>query len=265
MDNKQYHDLCFSDDFMFCKILTANPKLCEELLELILKVKVKKIEVLESQKTINPTYDGKGVRFDVYLEDNQNTIYDIEMQTTLQKDLGKRTRYYQGMIDLNLIEKGARYHKLKKTFIIFICLNVSFAGNLPVYTFNNICEENKTIYLGDEATKVIINASGERTGLSFEMCAFLDFLRYRKANSDFTKRLQQAVESAINKKEWEVEYMTLAMKIQEEREDAKIENTIEIMFEMSQSKETILAKLQDKFTLTQEEAEAYFAEYSNNN
>ncbi len=43
-----------------------------------------------------------------------NSVYDIEMQTTLQKDLGKRTRYYQGMIDLNLIEKGAKYSKLKR-------------------------------------------------------------------------------------------------------------------------------------------------------
>lgn len=47
----------------------------------------------------------------------------------------------QGMIDLNLIEKGAKYSKPKKTFIIFICLNVPFPDNLPIYTFNNICEE----------------------------------------------------------------------------------------------------------------------------
>ena len=87
------------------------------------------------------------------------------------------TRYYQGMIDLNLIEKGAKYSKLKKTFIIFICLNVPFPGNLPVYTFNNICEENKSIYLDDDATKVIINANGNRTGLSQDMRAFLDFLQ----------------------------------------------------------------------------------------
>lgn len=54
------------------------------------------------------------MRFDVYLEDNTNSVYDIEMQTTLQKDLGKRTRYYQGMIDLNLIEKDIHYIYLPK-------------------------------------------------------------------------------------------------------------------------------------------------------
>ena len=93
-------------------IMANNPKLCKELLELILGIEIKKVELADSQKSVNITYDGKGVRFDVYLEDSENTVYDIEMQTTLQKDLGKRTRYYQGMIDLNLIEKGRKYRML---------------------------------------------------------------------------------------------------------------------------------------------------------
>ena len=68
------------------------------------------------------TYDGKGIRFDVYTEDEKNTVYDIEMQTTSQKDLPKRSRYYQGMVDLNLIERGAKFKQLKNSYIIFICL-----------------------------------------------------------------------------------------------------------------------------------------------
>lgn len=37
---KKYEELTFTDDFMFCKILTNNPELCHELLELILGRKV---------------------------------------------------------------------------------------------------------------------------------------------------------------------------------------------------------------------------------
>lgn len=254
MIKKDYKDLKFTDDFIFCKILSTTPKLCKELIELILGIKIRDIKVSESQKAINQTYDGKGVRFDVYLEDNTNTVYDIEMQTTLQKDMGKRTRYYQGMIDLNLIERGAKYSKLKKTFIIFICLNVPFPGKLPVYTFNNICEENKSIYLDDDATKVIINANGNRAGLSHDMCAFLDFLQNKAPHSEFTEELQRAVEKATNNEEWEVEYMTMAMKIQEEREEAKIENTIKLLSEFQWTKENIINKLIKDFDLSEEEA-----------
>ena len=76
------------------------------------------MELPEAQKSIKITYDGKGVRLDVYVEDKENTVYDLEMQATDMKNLPKRSRYYQGMIDLNLISKGENYKKLKKRFEI---------------------------------------------------------------------------------------------------------------------------------------------------
>lgn len=49
------------------------------------------------------------------------------------------------------------------------------------------------------------------------MCRFLDYLIGKKATDSFTQKLQDAVDSAIAKKEWEVQYMTFAMKIREEK------------------------------------------------
>lgn len=74
----------------------------------------------EEQKVIDITKDSKSVRLDVYVNDDAGTVYDVEMQTTSSKDLPKRSRYYQGMIDLNQIEKGAFYRDLNKSFVIFI-------------------------------------------------------------------------------------------------------------------------------------------------
>ena len=51
-------------------------------------------------------YDSKGIRLDVYVEDDKETIYNIEMQTSSNKNLPKRTRYYRGMIDLNILQTG---------------------------------------------------------------------------------------------------------------------------------------------------------------
>ena len=66
---KKYEELSFTDDYMFCMILTSNLKLCKELLELILNVEIKEVKIAEPQKSVNITYDGKGVRFDVYVND----------------------------------------------------------------------------------------------------------------------------------------------------------------------------------------------------
>lgn len=260
---KDYSELTFIDDFMFCKVLTSRPELCKELLELILEMKIKKISFPESQKTIEQTYDGRGIRLDVYIEDADNTVYDLEMQTTEQKDLPKRTRYYQGMIDLNLIQRGSKFKALKKSYIIFICLTDPFGKNLPIYTFENRCRQDDSIILGDEAYKVIINANGNREGLSEEMSDFLDFLQGKDNDGKLAGKLENAVKDAINKKEWEVDYMTLRMKYQEEREDAAITATIETAREFGATNEVIIQKLMSKFDLTKSEAEEKLKEYEN--
>ena len=75
---------------------------------------------------IEITADGRGIRLDVYLDDEHGTVYDLEMQTTKHSDLPKRSRYYQGMIDLNLIQRGAKFSDLKKSYVIFICTEDPF-------------------------------------------------------------------------------------------------------------------------------------------
>lgn len=246
---------------MFCMILTTRLDLCKELLELILDIKIRKVEIAEQQKNVDITYDGKGVRFDVYVDEAENTVYDIEMQTTRQKDLPKRTRYYQGMIDLNLIQKGMRYSELKKSYVIFICLEDVFGKNLPVYTFNYICEQDYSVRLGDEATKVIVNAAGSRNGLSEDMCSFLDFLSKKETNSNLTKELQGAVNESIAKKKWKVEYMTIMEKIREEREDAAIKTTIITLKRLNFPDNVIIDNIIKNCSLTEEEAKEALLNY----
>ena len=126
MKSKRYEDLTFTDDFMFCKILSNHEDLCKELLELILGIRIRKIVVVNKQQEISSTADAKSLRLDVYVEDIEDSVYDIEMETSKKKNLPKRSRYYQGMIDLNIIERGDKYDKLKKSFVIFICLKDPF-------------------------------------------------------------------------------------------------------------------------------------------
>jgi len=187
----------------------------------------------------------------------------LEMQTTEQKDLPKRTRYYQGMIDLNLIQRGSKFKALKKSYIIFICLTDPFGKNLPIYTFENRCRQDDSIILGDEAYKVIINANGNREGLSEEMSDFLDFLQGKDNDGKLASKLENAVKDAINKKEWEVDYMTLLMKVQLEREDAAIIATIKTSRKYSITDDMIIETLMSDFDLTKSEAEEKLKEYEN--
>lgn len=233
--SKKYEELNFTDDFMFCKILYTNPKLCKQLLSLILGKEVKKIEYLNNQEGIDITSDGKGVRLDVYLE-GDNKVYDIEMQTTNASNLPKRTRYYQGMIDLNLIEKGADYNELKETFIIFVCLHDPFKSNKCVYTFENRCIEIPDLCLKDESTKIFLNASGNKEGLSEELRQFLNYLTGEKPEGNLATQIAEKVAQAIQHEEWRVEYMTLLQRDREKFAEGKKEGAFEMLVQLVRQK-----------------------------
>ena len=100
--------------------------------------------------------DARSVRLDVYVNDGKGTVYDIEKQSVDTKELPKRSRYYQSMIDLQLIDKGQLYRELKRSFVIFICLSDVFGYGRHIYTFENICVEDTSIHLDDKAAKIFL-------------------------------------------------------------------------------------------------------------
>ena len=108
-----FEKLTLADDFLFCKVM-QNKRLCKELLEIILHVKINKIEYTESQKVLDDAIDEKSIRMDVYVQDDKHTIYDIEMQTSNTKELPKRSRYYHSCIDKSQIAKGEPVQQVTK-------------------------------------------------------------------------------------------------------------------------------------------------------
>ena len=93
-----WEKLEIKDDFLFAKVM-RDKKICRMLLEKLLQIEIKDIVYLEEQKTLAIGKDAKSVRLDVYLEEGDR-VFDLEMQTTNKRNLPKRSRYYQGMIDL---------------------------------------------------------------------------------------------------------------------------------------------------------------------
>lgn len=229
---KEYHELCFTDDFMFCKILENNPDLCKKLIEIILNKKIKKIVYVQKQEVIDMTSDGKSIRLDVYCDDEDGTIYDLEMQTSNNRNLPCRTRYYQGMIDLNSISKGCDYDNLKDCFVIFLCTFDPFNKNLPVYTFTNRCSEMLELELGDNTSKVFLNPYGNQETLTEDMKALLDYMVGKKTNNDFINKIDKLVKRAIAHNEWRTEYMTLLMRDKEKKEEGRLEERKEIVLNM---------------------------------
>ena len=211
--SKNFDDLNFTDDFMFCNTLVNNPEICKELAEMIIGRKISRIVSLENQEAIQTTADGKGVRFDVYLE-GEDEICDIEMQNDINRaELPKRSRYYQSAIDVDQLTKGTIYQKLKKSYILFICKDKPFAGReLHKFTFRNICVQDPSLELGDETEKIFLTPAGSADDISKEVKEFMTYVADNRATSDFAKRLDDAVEAIKNGEGWRIEYMQLKEK-----------------------------------------------------
>lgn len=223
---KTWEELELKDDFMFAKVM-RNKTICKKMLEKILNIRIRDIEFPEEQKTIDMTVDGKSIRLDVYVEDDIHTVYDVEMQVANKGDLRKRSRYYQGMIDLQLIEKGESYNKLKKSYVIFICTFDLFGQGRHIYTFENVCLQDENIRLNDEATKVFLSSKGTMEDVDEDVKAFLKYLNGELVKNDFVETIDLEVAKVRDNKEWRREFMTLFMRENEIREESRAEGKIE--------------------------------------
>ena len=128
-------------------------------------------------------------------------------ETTSAKNLPKRSRFYQGIMDLNVLEKGEDYNKLKQSYVIFICTYDPFEKGLSCYEFENICKDDKELLLGDERKVLFFNTKGTNVNVSRQVAELLYYMETKQVCNEFTKRLDSDVAEARQNREWMVEYM----------------------------------------------------------
>ena len=267
---KAWEELEIKDDFMFAKVM-RDKRICKMLLERLLQTKIRDIVYLDEQKTIDIEKDAKSVRLDVYLEE-ENRVFDLEMETTNKGNLPKRSRYYQGMIDLNTIEKGENYKKLKESYIIFICTFDPFHQGKAQYTFENLCLEDKELKLNDGAKKVFFNAKDYINAEDEEVREFLKYVNGEKSDNPFVKEIEDKVAQVKKNEEWRLEYVTLLMRDQENQEigieigkelgreegrEEGIRGTVSVLKGMNIPPQTILIKIQEQYNLSPETSKKY--------
>lgn len=223
---KSYDELTITDDFLFCKVM-SNPDLCKEMIEILLDIEVDHLDCVERQHVINPDYDRHSIRLDVYVKDSDR-VFDIEMQTTDKANLEKRTRYYQGLIDIDHLEHEMDYKTLKESYIIFICTFDPFNSNLIKYSVSQCLNNNINLSYNDKTNKVFYNLYGKadenfnETSTS-RLRDFLKYLKTKEPTNDFTLKIDQAAQKAKFNTFWRKEYMTVNLWIEEAKEEAKKE------------------------------------------
>ena len=213
---EKWESLTFANNFLFCRILESEPEICKRILEMLLHIKIERLEMLQSELTIQVGLDSHSIRCDVYAKD-EGRVFDIEIQTTNRADLPKRARYYQSAIDMDCLSRGEEYESLKDSYVIFLCLDDMFGRGLPAYFFENICVQDGETRLNDGAHKVFFNASEYDKMVSDDEKAFFKFLCGKAAEDDFTRIIEQKVARAKKNAGWRKYYMTWDQEIKHQR------------------------------------------------
>ena len=220
---KQWEEATIRDNFIFSKTMELYPHICKKLIELILKIKVKSLHYPEREKVIENRLDSKGVRLDVYVEDEENRSFDIEMQIADSDNISKRMRYYQGLIDGDKLKHGEHYSALGESYIIFICPFDKFKGGRHIYKFRERCDEDFNLTLDDGAFKIFLNTKGTLDDVDAELKSFLDYVDKGIISGEIAKEIDTAVsEVKINKKA-RLSFMTFEMYMRERLMDALAE------------------------------------------
>ena len=249
MSETKFEDLKISNDFMFKEVMKSNKGLCKRLVGSIMQQDIEDIVYIETEKTLQPYYDSRGIRLDVILADENHTRYNLEMQArnVISKAgvalLPKRTRYYQSVIDMDMLKKGENFDQLNPLVLIFICTFDFYKEGRYVYTFKSRCLENLELELANDVTVKLVNAKGEQGQVNDLLKNFLQYVMTNEPVDDFTEDVERQVWAVKNDKKAREEYMVLQAKIREHEIVAY--EAGEAQGEAKKSRETAIEMLKD--------------------
>ena len=244
---KTLQDLTIKDNFMFGAVMSVEEN-CKGFLEMVLGFPIARVVVSKEKSMIyHPEY--KGVRLDIYAEDAKHTHYNVEMQVERKAALGKRSRYYQSQMDMELLLSGEDYSELPDTYVIFICDFDPFEEEKYRYTFKMNCKESGQTNLEDGRTIVFLNTHGKNESeVPKELVTFLRYVKADLAESEeafddpYVEQLQKFIRKVKRSREMEERFMIFEEMLKEEHAQGLEEGRREGLVEgcVSTLKETLL-------------------------
>lgn len=177
-------ELNLTNRFLFAEVM-KDPQVQRDVLSIILGRDISLLKTSETEKEVRRSPLIRSIRLDMFSVDEDQTVYNTEMQNRWKRDLAKRSRYYQALMDTSLLEPGiADYNCLNNTYFIMIMTFDLFGCRKYQYTFRAKCEEIPNLNLEDGAVRIFLNTRGENEDEVSE--ELVDFLRYVEKTTENT-------------------------------------------------------------------------------
>lgn len=237
---KKLQELTLFDKFLFDETMDI-PEAYEAVLQIIFgDDNLKLLTPAQTEKEIRTAPWLRSIRLDVYAIDQEKRIYNTEAQKAEKKDLVKRSRFYQSLIDSSLLEPGAiNFNQMNDTCIIMITPFDLFGEGRYQYTFRSRCDENPALSMEDGAIRIFLNSHGKNPEeVSPELTEFLKYMESTDAalaeNSanEKLKKIHKHVSQIKASEEMGVKYMQKweekVLDIEKGREEGRILTEISV-------------------------------------
>lgn len=229
-ERKLLKELNLTDRFLFDEVI-EDPQTHRDMLSIIFGREIPLLTKNETEKEMRVSPQIRSVRMDVFSMDEERTVYNTEMQDKRKSDLAKRSRYYQAVLDTNLLEPGIpNYNLLNTTYIILITTFDLFGYGKYQYTFEARCREEPGCVLEDQAVRIFLNTKGKNDSeVSEELVSFLHYIENttdvmaENSGSERIKRIHNRVRKVKVSEEVGVKYMQAWEEKYYEREEGRIE------------------------------------------
>ena len=176
--------------------------LCQDVLEQLLEEKVGELEDVQPQREFRYTSGGKPIRLDIYTRDKKR-MYDAEMQNQNHQPVEKL--------------------ELPEGRVLFLCTFDPFGRGYAKYSFQNLCKEDRELYLKDGTEKIFYNCAADPEKVPENLRELYDYIRSGKVGGDLSQRIDEAVCIARKNEEWRSEYMKELLHDDDVREEGRAE------------------------------------------
>ena len=263
LQKTQLKDLTLLDRFLFSETI-EDPRNLQIILEIILgkEVLLKYLPQPEKEQKKSPLY--RYIRVDVWSEDIYNTVYDVEVQKKDTRNLPRRSRFYQSLMDGRLLKPGeSDFNQLKDICLIIIAPFDIFGYEKYQYTFEMRCREVPQLSMEDGATRIFLNTHGKNPeDVSPELVELLYYMEHSNQRTSVSyqssrvRELQGNVNTIVENEEMGVRFMQaweeLLLERQEGREEGlqeglqlQLQNLIKKKMLKGQSVEQIAEALEE--------------------
>ena len=253
-----------ADDFAFGEVMKRGNSGLNLLRAIYPNLNITGIGKVNAQEEIRQSRQGHDVVLDLYFEDDQRRIFDVEMQRENRKGFWSRIWHYLLYLESQALQKGEAYEDRRPVHLAFLMSYDAMKRNKRIY-HSQILFDDSEVPLKTSMT--LLNSQGKVTEVTPELQDVYHLMngKDQAVVTPFGRHLSQEIELVKLDPQKERKYMLYSLKIEEDLADArakeKRENAIamakqlfKIGFDVSEVRRNLEATFQRRLAVDEIDA-----------